>query len=93
MIDAAPTEDEKDLFELVAGVLAKGPDFLQILKTYTGQGAAISKVFFPFLIFHLFLIYLAEFEYLSSLFFFPLWGEHRQSQPQERRLRRKLGMQ
>jgi len=25
-------------------VLGKGPGFLEILKTYTGQGAAISKV-------------------------------------------------
>ena len=43
-LDAAPTDDEKDLYELVAGVLGKGPRFLEILKTYTGQGAAISKV-------------------------------------------------
>lgn len=41
--NAQPTAEEKDLYAHVEEVLRKGPELLQTLRTYTGQGAAISK--------------------------------------------------
>jgi hypothetical protein len=40
---AEPSAEEKDLFDHVNIVIGKAAGFLQQLKSYTGQGAAISK--------------------------------------------------